>query len=616
MKARLLQPESDMRFVSRRAVVAGLLAAPALPRAAFAQPGCAAETALANVADKLLAQMPELAVYNGLPSADALRRFDDYSPAGEARLRATLRSARDELRSSDCPASSEDSRHLAIGRAILDNALRSADIPYGHLRPLWFSGHEPYVVSQISGPHIDSANQMTAQQSVRSVAEAEAYVAKLRDFRRSLGGAATKMRADAAMGCVPPAVLMTKALAVMDGFVAPKPADHPLVAALVRKMDEAGLDQAQRSRLAEAAVEALRERVYPAYGGLREAAAELAAIGKAEDGLWAQPRGDELYVANAANLGDTSRTPDEIHKVGLDEVARITAEMDALLKREGYRTGTVGERMTALAGEARFLYPDSEAGREQLLADVRAMVKRAQAAQPRFLHKATIPPQPVEVRRVPVANQDSAPGGYYDGPSLDGSRPGIYWINLRDVKEVAKFSLPTLTYHEAVPGHHLQNAVQINQGDLPLLLKLASFNAYSEGWALYAERLAKELGFYADDPFGDLGRLQDELFRAVRLVVDTGIHAKRWSRQQAIDYMSRTTGNPISGVTAEIERYMAWPGQALGYKLGMIRLLELREQAKRAAGKRFDVRDFHDAVLLNGPAPLAIIEGAVRARPA
>jgi len=609
-----------MPLASRRAVVAGLLAAPAFPRVAFARPdGCPPVAVLDRIGEALLRQMPELAVYNGVPAAsdgrDLQRRLDDYSPRGEAALREALRDARAQLGAGECAPATREGRNVAIARAILDNAVRSAGVSYGHIRPLWFSGHEPYVVSQISGPHIDSPNQMTAQQSVRSVAEADAYLAKLRDFRRGLTGATDKMRADAAAGCVPPAVLMTKTLAVIDDFVSPRPADHPLVTALVRKMDEARIDQAQRGRFAQAAADAVGERVYPAYARLRETVAELAARGKAEDGLWAQPRGDELYAANVVSLGDTKLSPDEIHRLGLDEVARITGEMDAGLKRQGYRNGTVGDRMTALATEARFLYPDDEAGRAKLIADVEAMVKRVQAAQPRFLHRSTIPPQPIEVRRVPVANQDSAPGGYYDGPSLDGSRPGIYWINLRDIKEVASFNLPTLTYHEAVPGHHTQNAIQINQGDVPLLLKLASFNGYSEGWALYAERLASELGFYADDPFGDLGRLQDELFRAVRLVVDTGLHAKRWSRAQAIDYMRRTTGNPLPGVTAEIERYMAWPAQALGYKLGMNRLLELRDAAKTRLGRRYDIRDFHDAVLLNGPAPLSVIEAVVKAIP-
>jgi uncharacterized protein (DUF885 family) len=504
-----------------------------------------------------------------------------------------------------------EGRHIEVARAVLDNAQRSADIPYGHLRPLWFSGHEPYVVSQISGPHVDSPNQMTAQQSVRSTAEADAYVAKLRDFRRALAGAAAKMRADAQAGCLPPTVLMTKAVGVIDEFVAPRPSDHPLVTAFARKMSDAGFDKAERDTFAQAAADSVRDHVYPAYAALRRAVADLAARGRAEDGLWAQPRGEELYAANAANLGDTALTPAEIHQLGLDEVARISSEMDARLRRQGYRTGSVGERMNALAEEARFLYPDSDVGRAALISDVTAMVKRVQALQPRFLNKSTIPPQQVEVRRVPVVNQDSAPGGFYDGPSLDGSRPGIYWINLRDMKAVARFRLPTLTYHEAVPGHHLQSAIQLNQGDTPLLIKLASFNAYAEGWGLYSERLASDLGLYADDPYGDLGRLQDELFRAVRLVVDSGLHFKRWSRAQAIEFMGRTTGIAQSRVTAEIERYMAWPGQALGYKLGQLRLLELRDEAKAAMGRRFDLRGFHDAVLLNGPAPMAVVARSV-----
>lgn len=605
-----------MFHVSRRALVAGLLAAPIAVRAAPARTVCRVEATLDGVADRLLAHMPELAVYNGLPRPEALRRFDDYSPAGEAALRAALVAARDQLQSTTCAASPRETQHLTVARAILANATRSVDIPYGHLRPLWFSGHEPYVVSQISGPHIDAPNQMMAQQSVRSVDEAEAYVLKLRDTRRALAGAVEKMRADTAAGCVPPAVLMTKALAVIDDFISPKPTEHGLVTSFARRMEEAKLDADRRKRALAAATDSVREDVYPAYIELRKAVAALAAKGKAEDGLWTQPRGEELYAANVADLGDTTRTPEEIHRIGLDEVARITGEMDAKLKRQGYGSGDVGARMNALAEEQRFRFADSDAGREQLLGYLNGLIERIQQARPRFLNRSTIPPQPVEVRRVPVANQDSAPGGYYDGPSLDGSRPGIYWINLRDMKEVAQFTLPTLTYHEAVPGHHLQNAIQLSQGDVPLLVKIASFNAYAEGWALYAERLASELGFYADDPFGDLGRLQAELFRAVRLVVDTGLHAKRWSRVQAIDYMARNTGNPLPGVTSEIERYMAWPGQALGYKLGQLRLLELREAAKARLGKGYDIRDYHDAVLLNGPAPLSVIAAAVQAIPA
>lgn len=211
------------------------------------------------------------------------------------------------------------------------------------------------------------------------------------------------------------------------------------------------------------------------------------------------------------------------------------------------------------------------------------------------------------VKRVPVASQDGAPGGYYDGPSLDGSRPGTYWINLVDMAAVPRLALPTLSYHEGVPGHHLQGAVAAAQGEAPLLIRIASFNAYQEGWALYSEALMAELGAYREDPAGDLGRLQDELFRAVRLVVDTGMHQLRWSRERAIRYMAETTGNPLSSVTSEIERYMAWPGQALGYKLGMIRLQAMRERMKKARGRRFDLKAFHAGVLQDGAMPMELL---------
>lgn len=611
-----------MRDVSRRAVVAGLLGSPLLARSVFAAPtvGCrmTADRALDQVTRSLLEHMPEFAVYAGVPDAKggtgAQRSLDDYSPAGEARLRAALREASSLVRAAQAMAENSgcDAGPLRVGAAIVDGALLSADLPYGHIQPLWLSGHVPYVVSQITGPHVDSPNQMTAQQSVRSAAEADAYVAKLRDFRRAFDGAIEKVEADTAAGCIPPADLMIAALAGIDKFVAPKPADHPLVTALMRKMAEAKLDAKARNAHADAAAEAIRERVYPAYARLRETVVKLAARGRQEHGVWALPSGDAFYASNVRHLGDTKLSPAEVHELGLDEVARITAEMDRRLQRHGYRRGPVGDRMNALSGESRFRYPDSDVGRAQLLADLNGMIRRVQALQPRFLNHSTIPPQPVEVRRVPPHTEQSAPGGFYDGPSRDGSRPGIYWINLHDMKAVVRFRLPTLTYHEAVPGHHLQGAVALNQGEAPLLIKLASFNAYQEGWALYAERLAYELGLYAEDPYGDLGRLQDELFRAVRLVADTGLHHERWTRERTLDYMRSATGMADSRVTAEVERYMAWPGQALGYKVGQLRILEMRQQARTTLKHRFDLKGFHDAVLRNGPAPLSIIEDAVQ----
>jgi len=261
--------------------------------------------------------------------------------------------------------------------------------------------------------------------------------------------------------------------------------------------------------------------------------------------------------------------------------------------------------MVALNEEPRFLYADSAEGRAQLLKDINGYIAEITAKMP-AAYKTT-PKYKVEVRPYPVEIQDGAPGGEYNSPSIDGSKPGIYWINLRDMKANPKFGLKTLTYHEAIPGHHWQIALNLEQADMPFLRRIAPYNAYAEGWALYSERMAAEMDMYKNDPFGDLGRLQGEIFRAVRLVVDTGLHYKHWTREQAIDYMAKQTGSAKSDVIAEIERYMTWPGQALGYKLGMLKILSLRKHAKESLGDKFDLGEFHDVVLLGGAVPMKVL---------
>jgi uncharacterized protein (DUF885 family) len=333
--------------------------------------------------------------------------------------------------------------------------------------------------------------------------------------------------------------------------------------------------------------------------------------GREEAGLWAQPHGEELYAANVRALGDSPLAPARIHTIGLGEVTRITTRMERLLRARGLSRGSVGARMDALARNPANRFADSDAGREQVLDYLRGLVARMEARYREILPPAMIPRQSLQIRRVPVAVEQGAPGGYYDGPSLDGARPGTYWINLRDMAAVARFHLPTLSYHEGVPGHHTQNAIALGLGEQPLIVRIASFNAYQEGWALYCERLAAEMGCYRHDPLGDLGRLQDELFRAVRLVVDTGLHFHRWSREKAIAYMRSATGLADSEVTAEVHRYMAWPGQALGYKLGQLRLVELRARMLARQGRRFDRRAFHAIVLGRGAMPLDLVASRI-----
>ncbi|MFQ5348482.1 MAG: DUF885 family protein, partial [Rhodothalassiaceae bacterium] len=437
--------------------------------------------------------------------------------------------------------------------------------------------------------------------------DAEAYVRRLAAFGPAFDGIIAKIEADRAAGVVPPKIIVEKALKPVAAFIAPAPAENVLVTSFAKRLESiSDIAEDERTTLVAAATAATGRSVYPAYRKLEATLEALLPVAGDAAGVWALPDGDKFYHAAVRFLGDTDLSPDEIHRIGLSEVDRISAEMDRILKAQGLVEGTVGERMVKLAEDPSQYFPDSDEGRAAILDYLRERVKEVEAKVPDYF--ATIPPQKLEIRRIPVFSEAGEAGGFYTNPSLDGTRPGIYWINLRDMKAWPKWSLKTLTYHEAVPGHHFQTAISMNQGELPLLRRIAPFNAYTEGWALYSERLAYEMGLYEGDPLGNLGRLQDELFRAVRLVVDTGIHAKHWTREEAIDYMYRTTGSDKSEVVPEIERYMAWPGQALGYKLGMMKILELREKAKRALGPAFDLKAFHDIVLLDGAVPMAVLE--------
>ncbi len=564
-----------------------------------------------EIGTKVLSHLREMGTYNGVPQAldggVLARSLDDYSPAGEAALRGEFQAGRDLLMRIRFAGNGKTGTHLGVVSATLENGTRSAGISYGRINPLNFTGHTPYLVSQISGPHIDGPNIMMEQQSLSTAAAVDAWITKLDGFPAAFAGVIEKIRADRAAGCVPPRALLEKTLPVIDAFLSVKPAAHPLIEALTRRMADAGLSKRIRAVAVRRALTSLQKRARPAYTALRTEMAAMLTDGRSDAGVWAQPQGDALYAANVRSLGDTSLSPEEIHKIGLDEVTRIASLMNGLLSKQDMPTGPIGERMTALGKDPRNQFADSDAGREALLAFVRGKVEAAEARYPDLLPDAVRPHQALVVKRVPIATQDSAPGGFYDGPSLDGTRPGTFWVNLRDMAAVPRFRLSTLAYHEGVPGHHTQGSIAAALGEAPLLTRIASFNAYQEGWALYAEQLMAELGAYADDPLGDLGRLQDELFRAVRLVVDTGIHHKRWTREAAIRTMRDITGVAETRVTAEVERYMAWPGQALGYKLGQLRLNAFRTQYMSKKGR--NLRDFHGIVLGAGAMPLDLVEG-------
>jgi uncharacterized protein (DUF885 family) len=489
------------------------------------------------------------------------------------------------------------------------NATRSADIGYGRINAFGFTGHVPYLITQVSGPHIDAVKIMAEQQSVASPDALNAWLVKLEHFGPALAGVIEKLKADEAAGCRPPQILLDGALPVIDAFLAAPGERHPLIVALRTRMAAAALDAQRMAGVEARAIQVLERYARPAFARLRGHIAHMQ--GRTEPGLWAQPDGEALYAANVRALGDTKLTPAEIHALGQSEVARISAIMHGKLVARGLSHHSVGARMAHIAADPRNLFADSETGRAQALDNVRAHVRAMEGRYPLFLPRELIPHQPLKVQRTPALTQAGAPSGFYDGPSLDGGRAGTIWINLADMTAMPRFRLPTLAFHEGVPGHHTQNSVALAAGERPLLLRIASFNAYQEGWAVYAEQLAAELGGYARDPIGDLGRLQDELFRAVRLVADTGLHAMRWSREQAIAYMRDTTGTAESRVTAEVERYMAWPGQALGYKLGQLRLLAMRDRLRARKGRGYNLRAFHAAVLTHGAMPLDLVEQAV-----
>jgi uncharacterized protein (DUF885 family) len=352
----------------------------------------------------------------------------------------------------------------------------------------------------------------------------------------------------------------------------------------------------------------IENTVYPVYRRLIDFFTHQEGIASTDDGVWKLPDGKAFYAYTLRHHTTTDMTADEIHELGLGEIERIQAEMREILVAEGYPADNLQATMNSLNEQERFLYPDTYEGREQILLDYQAIIDEIDKETKNFFDVR--PSVGVKVERVPEFKQAKAPGAYYESPPMDLSEPGTFYVNLRDVKEIPKFGMRTLAYHEAIPGHHFQITIAQGLKDLPIFRRIIPFTAYTEGWALYTERLAAEQG-YQEDPYDRLGYLTSEIFRAVRLVVDTGIHARRWARERAIDYMLANTGMPEGEVVAEIERYIVNPGQACGYKVGKLKIVGLRQRAMERLGPDFDLKEFHNVVLTNGAMPLNILEQQV-----
>jgi len=463
-------------------------------------------------------------------------------------------------------------------------------------------GAAPYTISQLTGSYSLLPDFLDTQHAIETAEDAEAYLSRIAAFPTALDQETARMQADFAAGAVPPDFVIDKTLLQLANLYGTPAGEMVLTTSVVRRTGEKAIAGDWGTR-AQRIVEG---EVYPALLRQAEAMRARRADATHDAGVWRLPDGEAYYEWGIRSYTTSTLSGQEIHDLGLAQVAERSARADGLLKAQGLTQGSVGERIAALGKDPAQLYPNTNAGKEQLLADLNAQMADMAKRLPQYFGR--IPASTVEIRRVPVFIEAGAPGGYYNPPALDGSRPGAYYINLRDTAEWPRMQLPTLTYHEASPGHHHQIALQQEQADRPLLMKVLGFSAYSEGWALYSEQLADEMGVYADNPIGQIGYLQSLLFRATRLVADSGLHYKRWSREQTIRYMVETLGDAESSVTTEVERYCVWPGQASSYKVGHNKWVELRAKAQDALGDRFDIRAFHDAGMNAGGVPLTVLD--------
>ena len=474
-----------------------------------------------------------------------------------------------------------------------------------------FAFHD-YPVNQLFGIQSSLPDFMTNMHRVPDAKGAEQYLARLGEWGRKFDQVIAGLKYREEHGVTPPRFVVGRVLREMRGFIAKPTEENPLYTTFVKKLDAVkSLSDVDKGSFKSRAAVAITNGVYPAYQRLIDYMGTLEPKATTDDGVWKLPDGEAFYAHLLRTHTTTKLTPAEVHELGLREVARIEVEMRGILDAQGHTGGTPAGWMRKLSAEPRFQYSNDQAGRDAALAEYQRIIDACLRVTPE--HFGLQPKAKLEVRRIPEFKEATSPLGYYQPPARDGSRPGALYVNLRNMAEIEKFGMKTLAYHEGVPGHHFQIAISQEIKGLPTFRSSVPFTAYHEGWALYTEWFAKEMGMYRDDPYADLGRLQAEMWRAVRLVVDTGIHNKRWTREQAIAYMIEKTGIDAAEVTSEIERYIVMPGQACAYKIGMITIQNLRTRAQQKLGPRFSDRAFHDVILGNGPLPLEILEELVDA---
>ena len=532
-------------------------------------------------------------------------KLDSYTKAGQAQRLAHNKAGLARLRAVDRAGLSSRARTNYDVLVYIYEKITKGGSKYSFGTSEGY--YEPYAISQLSGPYRDVPDFLDSQHVVETRADADAYVARLHEFARALDESTRFQQEDVRFGAFAPDFILDLTMGQLKALRDVPAARTVLVESIVRRTRAKNIPGdwgATAEKIVATEVFPALDRQIDLVMGLRKAATHDA-------GCWRLPKGDEYYADALINATTTTLTPEEVHKLGREQVADIGAQIDTILKGQGMTRGSVGERLTALNQDPKQLFPNTDEGRAQLIDYINGLVKVIEAKLPEAF--ATLPKAKLEVKRVPPFIQDGAPNGYYNSAALDGSRGAIYYINLKDTADWPRYGLPSLTYHEGVPGQHLQISLAQEAKDLPLLRKDAPFGAYVEGWALYSEQLASEMGVYEGDPIGKVGFLQSFLFRAVRLVTDTGIHYKRWSREQATDYMVDATGFARPRTQREVDRYCVWPGQACSYKVGHMSWMKAREKAKAIRGAKFDLREFHQ-VLLEGALPLTILERVVEER--
>jgi uncharacterized protein (DUF885 family) len=528
-------------------------------------------------------------------------KLDDMSPAHDDKVFGDLKAALDTLRRYDRSALDRDGQlsydtlAFFLQSQIDGEAYRWHDFP----------------VNQMFGVQSGTPNFMIQTHQVTDLTEANNYIARLNKIPLKFDQVIESLALREAKNVIPPRFTVDKVLQQMKEFSGKPARDNPLYVSFAEKLAKVpatAIDSAARAKLLAQAEQAINASVYPSYQKLIAYFTALQAKATENNGAWSLPDGDNYYAWRVRQHTTTTMTPQQVHDLGLAEVARVSAEMETILQAQGLKEGTVGARVQQLARDPAQQYPNTPDGKKAMLARYQEILDEVNKGIGAGFDVR--PKLGVEVRAVPEFSQATAPGAYYDDGSFDGTRPGVFYANMRAPGETPKFAMRTLAYHEGIPGHHFQVAIAQELQNVPFFRRVIPFTAYQEGWALYSERLAWEMGF-GRDPLDSLGRLRDEMMRATRLVVDSGLHYKHWTREQSITYMMDNTGMSEGDVTAEVERYMVDPGQALAYKTGMLKILALREHAKQELGDKFDLKQFHNEVLSHGSLPLTLLEGVV-----